>query len=83
MARKTPQETLETLTQKKAQLEARISTTKAKVRSQERKRDTRRKIIAGALALEHAAHDAEFGATLKRLLQEHVTRDTDRTLFDL
>ena len=83
MPRKTPEEKLQDLEQKKAQLAAQITRTKAQVRSADRKRDTRRKIIAGALALEHADKDTEFGKALHYLLDTHVTRPQDRELFDL
>jgi hypothetical protein len=83
MPRKTPEEALQDLEKKEAQLKARISKQRAKVRSADRKRDTRRKIIAGALALEHADKDPKFGEALKRLLEQHVTRPQDRQLFDL
>lgn len=83
MPRKTPEEKLQELEQKEAQLKARISKAKAVVRGQERKRDTRRKIIAGALALEHADQDERFGQALRKLLEQHVTRPQDRELFDL
>lgn len=83
MPRKTPEEKLQSLEQKEAQLKARISKAKAIVRGQERKRDTRRKIIAGALALEHADQDERFGQALRQLLEQHVTRPEDRALFDL
>lgn len=81
--RKTSKEKLEGLEQKKAQLQAQISTTKSKVRKEARKADTRRKIIAGALALEHAEINDEFGAVLKRVLFKHVKSEKDRKLFDL
>jgi len=81
--RKTPEEQLEELAVKKRQLEARMQKKKAQVRGEKRKKDTRRKIIAGALALEHMAHDKQFADTMKRLLLEHVTRPEDRKLFDL
>lgn len=81
--RKTPEQQLEALRQKEAQLKAQIQKKAAQVRAAERKRDTRRKIIAGALALEHMEHDAQFANVLKRLLNEHVTRPEDRKLFDL
>ncbi len=81
--RKTPDQQLAELEKKQAQLNARIQKKKAQVRGKQRKIDTRRKIIAGALALEHMAHDKEFGGTMKRLLLEHVTRPQDRELFDL
>lgn len=81
--RKTPEQQLEELTIKEGQLKARIQKKKAQVRGADRKKDTRRKIIAGALALEHAGQDAQFGQALNRLLNEHVTRPEDRKLFDL
>lgn len=81
--RKTPEQQLQDLTVKEAQLKARIQKKRAQVRGQERKRDTRRKIIAGALALEHMSHNAAFNQTMKQLLHEHVTRQDDRKLFDL
>lgn len=83
MPRKTPEEKLQELEAKKAQLAAQITRTKAQVRSADRKRDTRRKIIAGALALEHAEQDTEFGKALRYLLNQHVKRPQDRELFDL
>jgi len=81
--RKTPEQQLDELLQKEARLKAQIQKKAAQVRGAERKKDTRRKIIAGALALEHMAHDKEFANVLKRLLNEHVTRPEDRKLFDL
>lgn len=81
--RKTAEEQLEELEKKKSQLDARIQKKRSAVRASQRKQDTRRKIIAGALALEHSAIDAEFGRKLNQLLQEHVTRPEDRKLFEL
>ena len=81
--RKTPEQQLAELQQKEAQLKARIQKKKAEVTAQNRRQDTRRKIIAGALALEHAHHDKEFGAKLYGLLDIHVKRSVDRKLFDL
>ncbi len=80
---KTPQQKLDELQEKKAQLEALIQKERAKVRTAERKQDTRRKIIAGALALEHAEINPEFGAELDRILRKYVTRPHERALFDL
>lgn len=83
MPRKTPEQRLEELEAKERQLKARIQKQKAQVRGEERKRDTRRKIIAGAIALEHMAHDIAFREKMGALIQEHVTRPEDRELFDL
>ena len=81
--RRTPDEQLAALELKEAQLKARIQKKRAEVKGQVRKQDTRRKIIAGALVLEHAQRDQLFKQTLQRLLREHVTRPEDRKLFDL
>lgn len=81
--RKSPEEQLAELELKESQLKARIQKKRAEVAGKQRKQDTRRKIIAGALALEHAEQDGQFGATLTKLLREHVTRPEDRKLFDL
>lgn len=81
--RKPPEEQLAELEKKEAQIKARIAKKKAQIRTQSRKQDTRRKIIAGALALEHAAIDPQFGTVLNRLLNDHVNREEDRKLFDL
>jgi hypothetical protein len=52
-------------------------------KKQARADDARRKIIAGALALEHMAKNpgSEFGKTMLRLLDEY-TRPHERPLFD-
>lgn len=81
--RKTPEQQLEELTKKEEQLKARIQKKKAQVRAVDRKKATRRKIIAGALALEHMSHDAKFSKVMETLLREHVKRKEDRELFDL
>lgn len=76
---------LDKLLQKRSQLDAKIQQTRARLRQHERKKDTRRKIIVGALAMEHAdqGNDPEFAATLFRLLNRYVTRPADRALLDL
>lgn len=81
--RRKPEEQLAELEKKQNQLQARIQKKKAQVKGQKRKEDTRRKIIAGAIALEHMTHDKKFRATMQALIEEHVTRENDRKLFDL
>ena len=83
MTKKSPDEKIAELEQQKRQLDAQIQKHKARARVEERKRDTRRKIIAGALALEHASIDPAFRAELHRLIRQNVIRDGDRDLFDL
>ena len=81
--RKTPEQQIAELEKKKSQIDARLKKKQAQVRGQKRKEDTRRKIIAGALALEHMAHDNKFRATMQKLIDEHVTREGDKKLFDI
>lgn len=71
------------LKKRRDQLNERIKRMEAREREKQRKQDTRRKIIAGALALEHLEKDDHFRATMEMLLHEHVTRDPDRALFNL
>lgn len=52
-------------------------------RQRDRKLDTRRKIIAGAIALEHCLHDPAFAAAFRALLDRHVTKLPERALFGL
>lgn len=76
---------LEKLQQKKAQLETQIKGLQAREQSQARKNNTRKKIIAGALALHHLDKnpDDPFSKKLLRLLDEYVTKPYERKLFDL
>ncbi|MFC5505860.1 MULTISPECIES: mobilization protein [Hyphomicrobiales] len=70
-----------------AQLDAQRKTLQARLGRQERAKDTRRKVLLGALVLQRleTSKDAEFvdrlRAWLKRELPGFLTRDGDRTLF--
>lgn len=79
------QSRLEKLREQQAQLAARIKTIEARERQQTRKDDTRRKVIAGALALHHMEKNpgSSFTKTLMSLLNEYVTRPNERRLFGL
>ena len=70
------------LLEKKARIDARLKALAIADQKQKRKDDTRRKIIAGALALEHATINNEFAAQLASLLNRYVERPEDRALFD-
>ncbi len=76
---------LKKLKEQQEKLKARIQREKNRISDQERKKDTRRKIIAGALALTHADQhpQSSFAKQLRQLINEHVAKDTDRALFDL
>ncbi len=83
MPRKSTTDRLQTLRQKRDQLDSKLRLLEARQKQAERKADTRRKVIAGALALEHfgANPDSEFARVLMRLLDEYVVRPHDRVLF--
>jgi hypothetical protein len=76
---------IEKLREKKSQIEARIKNIQSRERQLARKNDTRRKIIAGALALHHMEKnpDDPFSKKLLRLLDEYVTKPYERNLFGL
>ena len=83
MPRKSTADRLTTLRQKREQLDAQLRALEARSKQAERKADTRRKVIAGALALEHYEKNpgSEFRRILLRLLDEYVVRPHDRALF--
>ncbi len=78
---KSPAEKIKDLELKQSQLQARIKNEKAKIRTEARKLDTRKKVVAGAIALEHMNHDPAFAETMKKLLAEHV-KESDKHLFE-
>ena len=83
MPRKSTADRLKTLREKREQLDAQLRALEARNKQAERKADTRRKVIAGALALEHYEKnpDSEFHRIIFRLLDEYVVRPHDRALF--
>ena len=76
---------LKKLKEQEAKLKAKIAREKNRLSAKERKLETRRKIIAGALALTHATQHprSDFAKQLNQLIREHVKKDTDRALFGL
>ena len=76
-----------TIEQKLAVLDAQRSALKARLGKQERTRDTRRKVLLGALVLHRLENgkDEEFSRRLsewlKRELPDFLTRDGDKELF--
>jgi hypothetical protein len=76
-------ERLKTLEQRLAKAQADLRYAQSLEKKQARADDARRKIIAGALALEHFAKnpDTEFGKIMFRLLDEYARPD-ERFLFE-
>ena len=74
MARQKPTDKIEELRKRQSQITAQLKALEAREREQARKDDARRKIIAGALALEHLEKnpDSEFSKQMLALLNEYV-----------
>jgi hypothetical protein len=83
MARQKPVDKLDALRKQREQIDAQLRDLEARQKEADRKADTRRKVIAGALAIEHMEKNggSEFGKVMARLLDEYVTRSSDRALF--
>jgi hypothetical protein len=81
--RKSDPDHLQTLEQRLVRAQRELRLARAAQQDQARRDDARRKIIAGALALEHFEKNAgsEFGTVMFRLLDEY-TRLEDRKLFE-
>jgi hypothetical protein len=74
---------LKRLMEKRDAVMARIKQEQNKLQAGERKRDTRRKILAGAAVLEKASRDNDFSTMLMTELKRFLVRDDDRALFGL
>lgn len=72
----------EKLKQLQAQKQAIVNREKAKLKEQERKDDTRRKILLGSYLLKKMESDANKEKILADL-NEYLTEDRDRKLFGL
>ena len=74
---------LEIQRKKKRLIENRIRRQQYRLSLKERKRDTRRKILAGSWVLAVAEKDQAAGLRLRKGLDEFLERDQDRELFGL
>jgi len=83
MPRANPEERLRKIEEKQARLKAEAQRLKARTRQNRRKRETRRKILAGAMVLDWV----ERGELAEQLflsgIDQFLTRDHERALFDL
>ncbi|MDN5927049.1 MAG: mobilization protein [Hyphomicrobiales bacterium] len=75
-----------TIEQRLAELDAQRATLKARLSKQERARDTRRKVLLGALVLHRLEHGRDeisqrLPEWLRRELPGFLTRDMDKELF--
>ena len=76
---------LKKLKQQREKIDRKIKLEQSRQAAKQRKEDTRRKIIAGALALTHKEQhpDSTLAKTLDKLIKQHVTKPADRALFGL
>ena len=74
---------LSQLLKKREQLSAQIQKIRAREATQKRKEDTRRKILLGALVMEMMSKGELDRNKLMNQLDDFLTREIDRKLFDL
>ena len=75
-------EKLEKLKIQREKLNARIQATEARLKTSERKKDTRRKILVGSYYLDKATKENAM-ADIKALMEKYLTRNYDRALFEI
>ena len=74
---------IESLQAKKAQIEAELARLRARSRTENRKADTRRKILVGAIVMQEMEARADIDGWIRKLLDERLTKTRDRELFEL
>ncbi len=74
---------LDELLKKREQLNAQIQKERNKLSSQQRKEDTRRKILMGALMMEMMKKGELDEKKILKKLDAFLTKELDRKLFDL
>lgn len=73
-------EKLEKLKIQREKINARIQATEARLKTSERKKDTRRKILVGSYYLDKATKENAM-ADIKAIMEKYLTRNSDRALF--
>jgi large subunit ribosomal protein L7/L12 len=79
----TKDEKIKALEQKQAQIKARIQALKARDTAQERKDDTRRKILVGGVVLKLVKNGSITESQLAAWLDSNLNTERDRALFGL
>jgi len=83
MPRANPQDRLRKIEEKQARLKAEAQRVKARAREAERKRETRRLILYGAMLKDRIARGAVSEKLIMADMDQFLTRDHERALFDL
>jgi hypothetical protein len=81
--RATSEQRLETLKEKRSQIDAELTRLESKMKTESRKRDTRRKILVGAVILQEMDGRPDFEEYVTALLQDRLIKPRDRALFNL
>ncbi len=74
---------IKALEDRRRKIDSQIARLHAAGRAEARKRDTRRKILAGAVVLNQADENEAARARLWKLLDQALVKDRDRELFNL
>lgn len=74
---------IDTLTEKRNQLNVQIQALQAEEQSKKRKDDTRRKILIGGVVLKMLKTNEMPKQQLNQILDKHLDRERDRKLFGL
>ena len=83
MPRANPQERLRKIEEKQARLKAEAQRVKARARESERKRETRRLILYGAMLKDRIARGKVSEKLILADMDQFLTRDHERALFNL
>ena len=83
MPRANPQERLRKIEEKQARLKAEAQRVKARAREAERKRETRRLILYGAMLKDRIARGEVPEKVIMADMDKFLTRDHERALFNL
>ena len=73
---------LKRLMEQREKLDNRIQAAEARIKSSERKKETRRKILVGSYYLDIAVTENKMDE-IKDIMDKYLVRDNDRILFDL
>jgi len=79
---KLSKQVLEKLKEQRDKLNARIQQKEARLKTSERKIDTRKKILIGSYFLDNAIKENKIDE-IKSMMDQYLKRNSDRTLFDL
>lgn len=80
-SRRTTDALLKANLDKAERLKAKIASLEARKRSEDRRRDARRKFVVGSAVLVHAERDPAFRDALRDALHAAVDREADRLLI--